>query len=93
MTRSRPLKLAALALLVLGLGLGTPVGLAQRTITVCPQGCQYAKIQEAITAASEGDTIQVKCWHLPREPDHHQAPDAPGRRQGQSDHCRALSRS
>jgi WD40 repeat protein len=59
MTRSRPLKLAALALLVLGLGLGTPVGLAQRTITVCPQGCQYAKIQEAITAASEGDTIQV----------------------------------
>jgi WD40 repeat protein len=60
MTRSRPLKLAALALLVLGLGLGTPVGLAQRTITVCPQGCQYAKIQEAITAASEGDTIQVK---------------------------------
>jgi hypothetical protein len=60
MTRSRPLKLAALALLVLGLGLGTPVGLAQRTITVCPQGCQYAKIQEAINAASEGDTIQVK---------------------------------
>jgi parallel beta-helix repeat protein len=60
MTRSRPLKLAALALLVLGLGLGTPVGLAQRTITVCPQGCQYAKIQEAISAASEGDTIQVK---------------------------------
>jgi WD40 repeat protein len=59
MTRSRPLKLAALALLVLGLGLGTPVGLAQRTITVCPQGCQYAKIQQAITAASEGDTIQV----------------------------------
>jgi parallel beta-helix repeat protein len=59
MTRSRPLKLAALALLVLGLGLGTPVGLAQRTITVCPQGCQYAKIQEAINAASEGDTIQV----------------------------------
>jgi parallel beta-helix repeat protein len=60
MTRSRPLKLAALALLVLGLGLGTPVGLAQRTITVCPQGCQYAKIQEAISVASEGDTIQVK---------------------------------
>jgi parallel beta-helix repeat protein len=59
MTRSRPLKLAALALLVLGLGLGTPVGLAQRTITVCPQGCQYAKIQEAISVASEGDTIQV----------------------------------
>jgi hypothetical protein len=60
MTRSRPLKLTALALLVLGLGLGTPVGLAQRTITVCPQGCQYAKIQEAISVASEGDTIQVK---------------------------------
>jgi parallel beta-helix repeat protein len=59
MTRSRPLKLAALALLVLGLGLGTPVGLAQRTITVCPQGCHYSKIQQAITAASEGDTIQV----------------------------------
>jgi hypothetical protein len=59
MTRSRPLKLAALALLVLGLGLGTPVGLAQRTITVCPQGCHYSKIQQAISAASEGDTIQV----------------------------------
>jgi WD40 repeat protein len=59
MTRSRPLKLAALALLVLGLGLGTPVGLAQRTITVCPQGCHYSKIQQAISVASEGDTIQV----------------------------------
>ncbi len=59
MKPSRPLKLAALALVLLGLGLGTSVGLAQRTITVCPQGCHYSKIQQAITAASEGDTIQV----------------------------------
>jgi hypothetical protein len=56
----RPLKLAALALLLLGLGAVTSsLGLAQRTLTVCPQGCHYAKIQEAINAASEGDTIQV----------------------------------
>ncbi len=59
MKPSRPLKLAALALVLLGLGLGTSVGLAQRTITVCPQGCHYSKIQQAINAASEGDTIQV----------------------------------
>lgn len=28
-------------------------------LTVCPHGCQFAKIQEAIEAASEGDSIQI----------------------------------
>ncbi len=53
-------KLAALgaALVLLALAAGTS-GLAQRTITVCPSGCHYTSIQEAINAASEGDTIQV----------------------------------
>ncbi len=48
---------AVLGLLALATGTS---GLAQKTITVCPQGCQYSKIQNAINAASEGDTIQVK---------------------------------
>ncbi|MDH7504895.1 MAG: hypothetical protein QHH25_01970, partial [Candidatus Acetothermia bacterium] len=28
-------------------------------LTVCPSGCQFAKLQEAIEAASEGDSIQI----------------------------------
>jgi parallel beta-helix repeat protein len=35
------------------------VSLASRTITVCPSGCDYSKIQEAIDAARPGDTISV----------------------------------
>jgi parallel beta-helix repeat protein len=54
-------KILGLALLLLGLGIPSGlVGAGAATLTVCPQGCQYASIQEAINAAFEGDTIQVK---------------------------------
>jgi hypothetical protein len=53
-------KILGLALLLLGLGIPSGlVGAGAATLTVCPQGCQYASIQEAINAAFEGDTIQV----------------------------------
>ena len=48
---------AALVLLALAAGSS---GLAQKTITVCASGCSFSKIQEAINAAAEGDTIQVR---------------------------------
>jgi parallel beta-helix repeat protein len=53
--------LVALAVgLAVGLVRTAQVRTAQKVLTVCPQGCHYAKIQEAINAAVEGDTIQVK---------------------------------
>lgn len=33
---------------------------AQGTLTVCPSGCQFSKIQDAINAAQPGDTIEIK---------------------------------
>lgn len=30
------------------------------TLTVCPSGCQFSKIQDAISAAQPGDTIEIK---------------------------------
>ena len=33
---------------------------AQDTLTVCAQGCDYARIQDAIDAASEGDVIELR---------------------------------
>jgi len=33
---------------------------AQRTLTVCPSGCEFAAIQAAIDAARPGDTIEVQ---------------------------------
>ena len=33
---------------------------AQKTITVCASGCDFAKIQLAIDAAAGSDTIQVQ---------------------------------
>jgi len=57
--RSRMLKMfglgAALVLVTLAVG-----GTAQKTITVCPSGCDFTSIQAAITAATDGSTIQVK---------------------------------
>jgi hypothetical protein len=45
---------------VFGLLVGGPELAAQRTITVCSSGCDYATIQQAIDAASAGDTIEVR---------------------------------
>lgn len=57
----------SLALLCAGMGFGLLSGglevAAQKTITVCAEGCDFAKIQAAIDAASAGDTgntIEVK---------------------------------
>lgn len=57
----RGLKLFGLgmALLVIAVVPGL-LGAAQKTITVCPSGCQFAKIQDAISAAAAGDTIEVQ---------------------------------
>jgi hypothetical protein len=46
--------------LVFGLLVTGPELAAQRTITVCSSGCDYATIQQAIDAASAGDTIEVR---------------------------------
>ena len=36
-----------------------PAANAQRTLTVCPYGCQFRQIAPAVAAAKSGDTIQV----------------------------------
>ena len=36
-----------------------PAAGAQRTLTVCPDGCQFGQIAPAVAAARSGDTIQV----------------------------------
>lgn len=47
-----------------GLGLLAPapasVGQGSRVWTVCPQGCDFPRIQEAVNAAADGDTILIK---------------------------------
>jgi parallel beta-helix repeat protein len=48
---------AALVLVTLAVG---AIGTAQKTITVCPSGCDFTSIQAAIQAAPEGAAIQVK---------------------------------
>jgi pectin methylesterase-like acyl-CoA thioesterase len=58
MRRLGPALLGAGAML--GLLVGGPELAAQRTITVCSSGCDYATIQQAIDAASAGDTIEVR---------------------------------
>lgn len=51
---------AAVLLLAVLLIAGAVPGVAQATeITVCPSGCNYTGIQEAINNASPGDTIRV----------------------------------
>jgi parallel beta-helix repeat protein len=47
-----------LALALAALVVGQPP--SGRTITVCPSGCQFTKIQDAINAAAAGDTIEVQ---------------------------------
>ena len=49
---ARPLVLAALACAV------APASTAA-TLTVCPSSCVYSRIQDAIDAASPGDTVAV----------------------------------
>jgi parallel beta-helix repeat protein len=52
----------ALVLMALAAGSSTQIGLAQggKTLTVCASGCDFAKIQPAIDAASAGATIAVQ---------------------------------
>lgn len=50
-------------LLVVFVAVGTLsglIGVGAGTLTVCPNGCQFAKIQDAINAAQPGDTIEIK---------------------------------
>jgi len=52
-----------LTLGVVGLGLVAPVpsrGQGGREWTVCPQGCDFQRIQEAADAATDGDTILIR---------------------------------
>ncbi|MBI1742469.1 right-handed parallel beta-helix repeat-containing protein [Candidatus Acetothermia bacterium] len=50
--------------LVIGLALfllfSGSTGTAQNALTVCPRGCEFTKIQDAIDAATAGDTISVQ---------------------------------
>lgn len=61
MTISQPYRLLSvltvLVLLIIGPGRAGTLG---GTITVCPEGCDYSKIQAAIDAAQPGDTIEVQ---------------------------------
>jgi len=62
MNLRKVLKPAVLApvLLVLGLGVvSSSVSVAQKTISVCPAGCDFSSIQAAIDAAEPGDTIAI----------------------------------
>lgn len=52
------LKLAVLALLALG-AVTSSIGLSAVTLDVCPSSCTFDEIQDAIDAATDGDTIQV----------------------------------
>lgn len=36
------------------------IGVGAGTLTVCPSGCQFSKIQDALNAAQPGDTIEIK---------------------------------
>ena len=46
--------------LLAGLGAGTVASAdTAATLTVCPSGCPYTVIQDAVNAAAPGDTVQV----------------------------------
>ncbi len=55
----RPLSLMTLGLMLLGLLWGGS-GARAETLVVCPQGCPFSSIQEAINRASPGDTILIQ---------------------------------
>ena len=50
---------AGIVLLVVIMGGFGALGIGAGTITVCPSGCDYARIQDAINAANPGDTISI----------------------------------
>lgn len=55
------LRCVAVVLGALGAGaLAGLLGIGAGTLTVCPSGCQFSKIQDAINAAQAGDTIEIK---------------------------------
>ncbi len=51
--------LASVLLALASVGAGRAAGAAAATLTVCPSGCPYSQISDAIAAAHSGDTIQV----------------------------------
>lgn len=53
------LRCAALVAVAVGAFSGL-IGVSVGTLTVCPSGCQFSKIQDAINAAQPGDTIEIK---------------------------------
>ena len=53
----RGAKVVLLSVLFWGLGFNGAV--AQKTLQVCPSGCPFSSIQQAIAAAARGDTILV----------------------------------
>jgi hypothetical protein len=57
--RSRVTGLLVVVLVGAGLGSAQP-----GTLTVCPSGCQFSRIQDAINAAQPGDTIESQGGHL-----------------------------
>lgn len=42
-----------------------PIVIVSGILTVCPSGCDYSVIQDAINDASDGDTIQVQSGTYP----------------------------
>ncbi|GBC83218.1 hypothetical protein HRbin10_02361 [bacterium HR10] len=55
----RSLSLMTLGLMLLGL-LSGGSGARAETLVVCPQGCPFSSIQDAINRASPGDTILIQ---------------------------------
>ncbi|MEC9234020.1 MAG: hypothetical protein VX403_08945, partial [Planctomycetota bacterium] len=40
-------------------GLALPLAAAEETLTVCPSGCDFTSIIEAVESAADGDVIQL----------------------------------
>jgi parallel beta-helix repeat protein len=59
------LRIVYLTILITWLLALCPIPAMAGTITVCPSGCNYTGVQEAINAASPGDTIEVMAGTYP----------------------------
>lgn len=58
-SRVTGMQLVVLAAVAIG-ALAGLVSVGAGTLTVCPSGCQFSKIQDALNAAQPGDTIEIK---------------------------------